>query len=677
MNDSAVGDAASRNDTLGFGPYVKGLASFLTSRKTFTPLTVSIEGAWGSGKSSLMLQLEDVIQATPGPKNFIVTFNAWRYDKDEALWASFALNFSRQLRMNLPWFRRLPATLNLSYKRLDWDNGLPRIVWVAVKVVALLGAFLYALGHLPGVSTASSLPGSSMAQELIGKLGLSVDAASVSRITVFLAAIGASAAQAWRLVGSPFERDISKYFDSPNYRGKRAFIERFHADFSKIVRAYLRKDERVFVFIDDLDRCDVPRAAELLQAINLLMSSDDLPIVYVVGMDRYMVSAGVAAKLEKQAPYLYPQSTGSELATSLMGFAGEYVEKFFQIPFRVPVAEDNIEAYVTSMSSGTINGPAKRSGVFWDTWFQKQISTKLPNSGADDPLAKPPKTPATLWIDSGADAPIVAELAKSAAPVFKFNPRRIKQFVNLLRMQAHLAQALGLFVRDAQSEALTFPQLAKFTAATLRYPGLAARLRTQRNLLGKLYEQSISEAYGEDGKQSITRKAYASDDRFMQTIFNDDALLTFLASGKGDPNYSLQHIDVRKLLNTMPARSDFGRPQQTTGTETPAPDAGRVPDPEDVAPTPPSTAHDDLSMSANLGLNADLKAERVPISVTGSASGGQAPQTGSAFGTVRNPNSDDDRESHDHEERSGDDPGANNFESSERPDQSDQISPLP
>ena len=50
-------DRASDHDSLGFGPYVRALAGFLTHPNTLPPLTVSIEGEWGSGKSSFMKQL--------------------------------------------------------------------------------------------------------------------------------------------------------------------------------------------------------------------------------------------------------------------------------------------------------------------------------------------------------------------------------------------------------------------------------------------------------------------------------------------------------------------------------------------------------------------------------------------------------------------------------------------
>jgi predicted KAP-like P-loop ATPase len=55
---SSSGDQPTQDDKLGFEPYVRALASFLTHAQTRGPLAVSIEGDWGSGKSSFMLQLE-------------------------------------------------------------------------------------------------------------------------------------------------------------------------------------------------------------------------------------------------------------------------------------------------------------------------------------------------------------------------------------------------------------------------------------------------------------------------------------------------------------------------------------------------------------------------------------------------------------------------------------------
>ena len=47
---------------LGFEPYVEAVAEFLVHKDTQPPLTISVEGEWGSGKSSFMWQLKNEIK---------------------------------------------------------------------------------------------------------------------------------------------------------------------------------------------------------------------------------------------------------------------------------------------------------------------------------------------------------------------------------------------------------------------------------------------------------------------------------------------------------------------------------------------------------------------------------------------------------------------------------------
>jgi len=98
----SVHDQATPTDELGFAPYVLALSRFLTNQYTVPPLAVSIEGDWGSGKSSFMMQVEKQIvhmerlqheylsskvgrsRRKPGYKRrepLTVWFNAWRHAK--------------------------------------------------------------------------------------------------------------------------------------------------------------------------------------------------------------------------------------------------------------------------------------------------------------------------------------------------------------------------------------------------------------------------------------------------------------------------------------------------------------------------------------------------------------------------------------------------------------------
>ena len=120
VSPNSVSDQPSRVDTLGFKPYVEAVAVFLTHPGTHPPLTLSVEGSWGSGKSSFMLQLEDRVRAKGGKT---VWFNAWRHDKEDELWAAFALDFTGKLAATLPRWKRWLLHLKLSYLRFDWEKG--------------------------------------------------------------------------------------------------------------------------------------------------------------------------------------------------------------------------------------------------------------------------------------------------------------------------------------------------------------------------------------------------------------------------------------------------------------------------------------------------------------------------------------------------------------------------
>ena len=296
--NTTVADNATDQDGLGFGVYVEAIEGFLTHDNTRGPLTLSIEGTWGSGKSSFMLQLRQRLQIRPAKT---VWFNPWRHDKDEALWAAFALSFVAQLRRDSRW-GHIKAQARLLWARFDWQQGF----WDVGQTTARLLAWLIVVagGVIWGEDVFSSakvntllmgiwegwpakmVGGGSMLVGGLSSLGLLQAARRVLQ--------GVQAAS--EKVSDPLGADLRQYIKTEDYAGRVGFIERFHRDFQKIVKAYAGGD-KIYVFIDDLDRCDVPKAAELMQALNLLVSEEgpdqgrSQSLIFIIGMDREKVAA--------------------------------------------------------------------------------------------------------------------------------------------------------------------------------------------------------------------------------------------------------------------------------------------------------------------------------------------------------------------------------------------------
>jgi len=55
----STSDAPTPVDTLGFEPYVESIARFLESPTTMPPLTISVEGEWGSRQVIIHVAVEE------------------------------------------------------------------------------------------------------------------------------------------------------------------------------------------------------------------------------------------------------------------------------------------------------------------------------------------------------------------------------------------------------------------------------------------------------------------------------------------------------------------------------------------------------------------------------------------------------------------------------------------
>jgi phospholipase C len=88
-------------DFLDIGDDVEGFARLIASSSTSPPLSIGLFGAWGSGKSFFMAQLERRIAEVEGAPGYCkvivpIRFNAWHY-ADDNLWATLVTEIFSKL----------------------------------------------------------------------------------------------------------------------------------------------------------------------------------------------------------------------------------------------------------------------------------------------------------------------------------------------------------------------------------------------------------------------------------------------------------------------------------------------------------------------------------------------------------------------------------------------------
>jgi hypothetical protein len=222
------------------------------------PLTIGVFGEWGTGKTSLMR----MIQSQLSNEKDIVTvwFNAWRYEKEEHPIVPLIATIVRELERNK----------NVTAKMLDKGSNLIR----ALRAVAY-GFSAKSKVKVPGFAEVEA---SFVAKDMIER----------------------SAA----ITPDPL-LDRSLYYEA----------------FERLSSIPLKKDFRIVVIVDDLDRCFPDLAIRLLESIKLVLSQAGF--IFILGVARSVI--------EGYLQFRYQKEFGIE------NFKGQsYLDKIVQLPFHIP-----------------------------------------------------------------------------------------------------------------------------------------------------------------------------------------------------------------------------------------------------------------------------------------------------------------------------------------------------
>lgn len=382
------------------------------------------------------------------------------------------------------------------------------------------------------------------------------------------------------LLGNPVEFKLKQYIRSPNYEDKATFIEQFDTDLERITKAFA-KNRRIYVFIDDLDRAEVPKAAELMKAISMMIPCNPNTI-FILGMDREKVAAGLAVKHEKLLPYIGFNTAQGQIGRRQgreergLEYGYNFIEKFIQLPVAVPrPGESEIAKYLDAFDSPQL--PAH--GLNWNrrvwvatygmlfvalrvAWSLSRSSRirrvldsyreSIANSTREvlglrgevgesatrpiEPHLDTADMPPALEILEGDDTSLLKNIVSVLASALDYNPRRVKHFVNLFRLRAYTAAETGLLAGDLDdANTLTLEQLAKFVAITIKWPLLINELEYDPLLLAGLFT-------GKPVGKSTARETYWS---------SNIELIAALRLGSG-AQWSMENVDISRLTQALP-----------------------------------------------------------------------------------------------------------------------------
>lgn len=315
---AVLDDLPTEEDRLDFAPYVETLADLVTSPATRTPLTLGVFGTWGSGKTSLLRMVRREAE-TMLPGGLVPAwFDAWKYDRQEALWRALLLQVLAALQKHIPEEEKeahqelddLTASL---YRTVEREEvGQVQIDWGKLGQGAAQGAVQIGLSFLPGAALLKDLVDS-----------LKEDATSSAREN---------------LLGA-IRRERSKI-----HVERVQFLDQFQTRFRRLVKEFVvggkggGPEGRLAVFVDDLDRCLPEKAVEVLEAIKLFL---DVPgCVFVLGLDREVVARGI--EIHYRELWRRGDEEAGERRRRFTIEGARYLEKIIQVPFQIPPIEAEV-----------------------------------------------------------------------------------------------------------------------------------------------------------------------------------------------------------------------------------------------------------------------------------------------------------------------------------------------
>jgi len=300
-------DQPARVDLFGISNYISGLCSFITDCDT--PMTIAIQGDWGSGKTSIMEMVKDNIDKSTV---HCVWFNTWQFSQ-----------FNTADNLSLSLIDAIIAGLEINDSEIvnNFQSGISRI-----------GDIMANVGKRALYMASDITLGSTTTGDLKNLIEKDSDFKSHESITETIS----------------------------------AFKERFQECIDKAVIKH--GVNRVLVFIDDLDRLQPLRAVELLEVLKIFLDCEKC--VFVLALDYNVVVSGIKRKYGEdfkadkgrsffdkiiQVPFKMPVAQYD---------ISNFVKKTFEDVASIKVGDNDIKNYVSLINHSIGSNPRSMKRLF-------------------------------------------------------------------------------------------------------------------------------------------------------------------------------------------------------------------------------------------------------------------------------------------------------------------------
>lgn len=374
-------DDASAVDMLFYTPYADTIADF-AKNENLSPLTIGLYGSWGSGKSSLLRLIQNVLEREDQNKpsqSICITLNAWQFEGYEDAKIAIMESLLSLLQENQSLPEEAKGALAKLFERVD---------------LMKLGVDLFKKGLPLGISALTGNP-------LPLALNLPSTIPDSEEILLTLANIKET------------------YLKPKEVDSQTENARKFREDFSEML-SKTKSVSNLVVIIDDLDRCSPDRIIDTLESVKLFLSVPKT--TFIVAVDERVIEYAVNTR--------YPRNEVYEISK-------DYIEKIIQIPVKIPeLSPKDLENYLLLLVfqlhvtkedfTRVMESITKEKKMLADTALNPQELMECLEKAKEDNSFKQ-------------DVEVISKISNTVSASLKGNPRQAKRFMNTFFLRKKLA----------------------------------------------------------------------------------------------------------------------------------------------------------------------------------------------------------------------------------------------
>ncbi|PRY36180.1 P-loop NTPase fold protein [Umezawaea tangerina] len=377
------GDRTATVDLLDRDAFVSTAAELLrpasTTDSDVGPNVLTVEGPWGSGKSTLLelvkARLTTTVRAGPGRRlrvwqadsllrrpptrapsddvpltaSVVATFNPWRHQSSEQVWAGLAKCVTDAVEDALlpdvdgrerHWFTRNTTRIDRRHTQRELWKRI-RSPFLAVGVLGLGLAVVAQLAKLPiPLPWLIAVPAAPLVVGLLhtAKRYCWDRASAFLPGELFAGPVSAAAASAQPVA-------------DPYYNARSGYLYLAQHDVTELLHDLEQHGLQLVVFVDDLDRCTPKTTAEVFEAINVFLSESLPRTRFVLGLDPVVVASHVDRAYRELADaevVAHPDDPSP---------GWTFLRKLVQLPIRLPRTTADDVTRVLDSHLGPVHHP--------------------------------------------------------------------------------------------------------------------------------------------------------------------------------------------------------------------------------------------------------------------------------------------------------------------------------